>query len=106
MKRWHFAGGADSHGCSVSHRVPGSIGQRAYPGRVFPGKKMPGQMGNKKSKAQNLRIVAVESEQGLLLVSGSVPGARGSRVYVYPHATDFIKRVSAAAVSEVGSQTA
>ena len=93
MKRWHFAGGRDSHGCSVSHRVPGSIGQRAYPGRVFPGKKMPGHMGDKTITTKNLKIVGVEIEQNLILVRGNVPGAKNAQVSIYPRATDFADRV-------------
>lgn len=93
MKRWHFAGGRDSHGCSVSHRVPGSIGQRAYPGRVFPGKKMPGHMGDVTITTKNLKIVAVEAEQNLVLVRGNVPGAKNARVFIYPRVADFAGRV-------------
>lgn len=93
MKRWHFSGGPDSHGCSVSHRVPGSIGQRAYPGRVFPGKKMPGQMGDKTVTLKNLTVVGVEAEQGLVLIRGAVPGARGTKICIYPLAGDFEARV-------------
>jgi large subunit ribosomal protein L3 len=93
MKRWHFSGGADSHGCSVSHRVPGSIGQRAYPGRVFPGKKMPGQMGDQTVTLKNLSIAGVEVEQGLVLIRGAVPGARGTKICIYPLAGDFETRV-------------
>lgn len=93
MKRWHFAGGADSHGCSVSHRVPGSIGQRAYPGRVFPGKKMPGQMGDQTVTLKNLTVVGIELEQDLVLIRGAVPGARGAKICIYPLAGDFEARV-------------
>lgn len=93
MRRWNFAGGRDTHGCSLSHRVPGSIGQRAYPGRVFPGKKMPGHMGDETVTTKNLTIVGVEAEQNLVLIRGAVPGAKNSKVFLYPQAKDFSERV-------------
>jgi large subunit ribosomal protein L3 len=76
MKRYNFSGGAKSHGASVSHRAPGSIGNRADPGRVFPGKKMAGHMGSERVTVQNLRVLGVDTENGLLLVKGSVPGPK------------------------------
>lgn len=84
MKRHGFAGGYASHGTSVSHRAPGSIGQRQTPGRVFPGKRMAGRMGGERRTEENLRVVQVDPERNLLLVSGSVPGAPGGRVIVRP----------------------
>jgi large subunit ribosomal protein L3 len=84
MKRHNFAGGMASHGNSVSHRVPGSIGQRQTPGRVFPGKRMSGHMGVRRRTIENLKIVRVDSERNLLLVSGAVPGAPGGQVIVRP----------------------
>src|SRR5262245_58834375 len=84
MKRHNFAGGYASHGCSVSHRVPGSIGQRQTPGRVFPGKRMSGHMGVRRRTIENLKIVRVDAERNLLLVSGAVPGAPGGQVIVRP----------------------
>lgn len=93
MKRWGFGGGPDSHGASVSHRVPGSIGQRSYPGRVFPGKKLPGHMGDRTVTTKNLKVVGIEAEQNLLLVKGSVPGAKNSIVYIYSHAQGFVDRL-------------
>lgn len=84
IKRWHFSSNRDSHGNSRSHRKPGSTGQCQDPGRVFPGKKMPGQLGNKRKTSQNLRVVRVDSERNLLLVSGAVPGAPGNRVIIRP----------------------
>jgi len=84
MKRHGFAGGYASHGASVVHRSPGSIGQRQTPGRVFPGKRMAGRMGNAKRTNENLKVVQVDLERNLLLVSGSVPGAPGGRVVVRP----------------------
>jgi large subunit ribosomal protein L3 len=84
MKRHNFAGGYASHGASVSHRVPGSIGQRQTPGRVFPGKRMSGHMGVARRTAENLQVVRVDVERNLLLIRGAVPGAPGGEVYVRP----------------------
>jgi large subunit ribosomal protein L3 len=84
MKRHGFAGGYASHGASVVHRAPGSIGQRQTPGRVFPGKRMAGRMGNARRTEENLKVVQVDVERNLLLVSGSVPGAPGGRVVIRP----------------------
>ena len=84
MKRHNFAGGMASHGASVSHRVPGSIGQRQTPGRVFPGKRMSGHMGVVRRTIENLKVVRVDAERNLLLVSGAVPGAPGGQVIVRP----------------------
>jgi large subunit ribosomal protein L3 len=84
MKRHNFAGGYASHGASVSHRVPGSIGQRQTPGRVFPGKRMSGHMGVGRRTIENLKVVKVDAERNLLLVSGAVPGAPGGQVIVRP----------------------
>lgn len=84
MKRHGFAGGAASHGASVVHRAPGSIGQRQTPGRVFKGKRMAGRMGGVRRTVENLRVVEVDAGRNLLLVSGSVPGAEGGRVVVRP----------------------
>ena len=84
MKRHGFAGGYASHGNSVSHRAPGSIGQRQTPGRVFPGKRMAGRMGGVRRTEENLKVVQVDLERNLLLVSGSVPGAPGGRVVIRP----------------------
>ncbi len=82
MKRHHFAGGYASHGASVSHRVPGSIGQRQTPGRVFPGKRMSGHMGVVRRTTENLRVVGVDVARNLLLIRGAVPGAEGGDVIV------------------------
>ena len=84
MKRHGFAGGMASHGASVVHRSPGSIGQRQTPGRVFPGKRMAGRMGDERRTEENLKVVQVDLERNLLLVSGSVPGAPGGRVVIRP----------------------
>jgi large subunit ribosomal protein L3 len=84
MKRHNFAGGYASHGHSVSHRVPGSIGQRQTPGRVFPGKRMSGHMGVVRRTTENLTVVGVDAARNLLLISGAVPGAEGGQVVVRP----------------------
>jgi large subunit ribosomal protein L3 len=84
IKRWNFAGQDASHGNSVSHRVPGSIGQNQTPGRVFKGKKMSGHMGNRRVTEQNLVVVRVDAERNVLLVRGAVPGSAGANVYVRP----------------------
>ncbi len=84
IKRWNFRGQDNSHGNSVSHRVPGSIGQCQTPGRVFKGKKMSGHLGNAKVTTQNLEVVRVDAERNLLLVKGAVPGPAGGDVYIRP----------------------
>jgi large subunit ribosomal protein L3 len=82
MKRHNFAGGYASHGNSVSHRAPGSIGQRQTPGRVFKGRRMSGHMGVAQRTTENLRVVQVDLERNLLLIRGAVPGAEGGQVIV------------------------
>jgi large subunit ribosomal protein L3 len=84
IKRHNFRGQDRTHGNSLSHRVPGSIGQNQTPGRVFKGKKMAGQMGNVRVTAQNLEVVRVDAERNLLLIKGAVPGAAGGDVIVRP----------------------
>ena len=84
IKRHHFKMGDATHGNSLSHRAPGSIGQRQTPGRVFPGKKMAGHMGAVQQSMQNLEVVKVDAERGLIAVKGSVPGAPGGDVVVRP----------------------
>jgi large subunit ribosomal protein L3 len=84
MKRHNFAGGMKTHGNSLSHRAPGSIGQRQTPGRVFKGKRMSGHMGVKNRTIENLRIVEVDVPRNLLLISGAIPGSEGGRVIVRP----------------------
>jgi large subunit ribosomal protein L3 len=88
MKRWGFKGLRASHGVSVAHRSHGSTGNRQDPGRVFKGKKMAGHMGDRRVTVQNLEVVGIDRERGLLLVKGAVPGTRGGYVRV----TDAIKR--------------
>ncbi|MGK2940045.1 MAG: 50S ribosomal protein L3 [Immundisolibacter sp.] len=87
VRRWGFRGGDATHGNSLSHRAPGSIGQNQTPGRVFPGKKMAGQMGNVQRTQRNLEVIRVDVERGLLLVKGAVPGAEGGEVIVRATAT-------------------
>ncbi len=82
MKKYNFAGLEASHGVSISHRSPGSTGQRQDPGRVFPGKKMPGHMGAKQITKQNLEIVRIDEENDLIMIKGSVPGYAGSVVVI------------------------
>lgn len=82
LKRYHFAGQDRTHGNSLSHRAPGSIGQNQTPGRVFPGKKMSGHLGAVTRTAQNLEVVRVDAERNLLLVKGAVPGANNGDVIV------------------------
>jgi large subunit ribosomal protein L3 len=86
IKRWNFTMGDATHGNSLSHRSPGSIGQRQTPGRVFKGKKMSGHMGNVRQTMQNLEVVKVDVERGLIAIKGSVPGAPGGDVIVRPAA--------------------
>lgn len=83
VKRWGFSGGKNSHG-HMMHRRPGSIGQCQWPGEVNKGKKMPGHMGNKNRTVQNLSIVKIIEDKNIILVKGSLPGAKGSLVTVRP----------------------
>ena len=84
MKRYGFRGGDATHGNSISHRAPGSIGQCQTPGRVFKEKKMAGHMGDVQRTLQNLSVVRIDEERGLVLVKGSVPGAKGGDVIIRP----------------------
>ena len=84
IKRWNFRGQDNTHGNSVSHRAPGSIGQCQTPGRVFKGKKMSGHLGAERVTVQSLEVVRVDAERNLILVKGAVPGATGSDVVVRP----------------------
>src|SRR6185312_13003537 len=84
MKRHNFGGLPASHGVSVSHRSPGSIGQRQTPGRVFKGRRMSGHMGVVRRTTENLKVVQIDAERNLLLVRGAVPGAEGGQVIVRP----------------------
>lgn len=84
VKRWNFSTQDMTHGNSISHRAPGSIGQCQTPGRVFKGKKMAGHMGAERKTVQTLEIVRVDAERNLLLIKGAVPGATGGSVIVKP----------------------
>ena len=84
VKRWNFRTQDMTHGNSLSHRAPGSIGQCQTPGRVFKGKKMAGHMGAERVTTQNLEVVRVDAEKNLLLIKGAVPGATGGDVIVKP----------------------
>ena len=84
IKRWNFSSQRMTHGKSLSHRAPGSIGQNQSPGKVFKGKKMAGQLGNKRVTTISLELVRVDVENNLLLIKGAVPGATGSDVIVRP----------------------
>ncbi|MGO4281652.1 LSU ribosomal protein L3P [Cupriavidus sp. OV038] len=84
IKRYHFASGRASHGNSRSHNVPGSIGMAQDPGRVFPGKRMTGHLGDVTRTVQNLEIAKIDAERKLLLVKGAIPGSKGGKVVVTP----------------------
>jgi large subunit ribosomal protein L3 len=92
MKRYNFAGLEASHGVLKAHRSLGSTGQRELPGRVFKGKKMPGQMGNETLTVQNLKVFGVDAAENLVFVEGAVPGANGTFVMV----TDAVKKPGSA----------
>ncbi|MDP0588219.1 MAG: 50S ribosomal protein L3 [Candidatus Endonucleobacter bathymodioli] len=84
IKRWNFSMQDATHGNSLSHRAPGSIGQCQTPGRVFKGKKMCGHMGSERKTVQSLSIIRIDSERNLLLIKGALPGATGTDVIVKP----------------------
>ncbi|CAJ0883530.1 50S ribosomal protein L3 [Ralstonia thomasii] len=84
IQRYNFSSGRASHGNSRSHNVPGSIGMAQDPGRVFPGKRMTGHMGDVTRTVQNLEIAKIDAERKLLLVKGAIPGAKGGQVIVTP----------------------
>jgi large subunit ribosomal protein L3 len=84
IRRHHFSSNRASHGNSRSHNTPGSIGMAQDPGRVFPGKRMAGQHGNVTRTTQTLKVIRVDTERGLLLVKGCVPGADGGHIIVHP----------------------
>ena len=92
IKRYHFASGRASHGNSRSHNVPGSIGMAQDPGRVFPGKRMTGHLGDVTRTVQNLEIARVDAERQLLLVKGAIPGAKNGQVIVSPAVKVKVKR--------------
>jgi large subunit ribosomal protein L3 len=93
IKRYHFQMQDATHGNSLSHRAPGSIGQNQSPGHVFKGKKMAGHMGNARRTIQNLEVVRVDEENGVILIKGAVPGAKGSDVILRPAVKKRGKRI-------------
>jgi large subunit ribosomal protein L3 len=99
MKRWNFGGLRATHGVSVSHRSLGSTGNRQDPGRTFPGKKMAGHLGVETVTTQNLTVVRVDAERGLIMIRGAVPGAEGSYVKV----RDAVKRALPASAPKPGA---
>jgi large subunit ribosomal protein L3 len=99
IKRYGFSSNRASHGNSKSHNVPGSIGMAQDPGRVFPGKRMSGHLGSVQRTCQNLEILRLDSERGLLLIKGAIPGSRGGDVVVRP---SLKARDAAVATSPVG----
>ena len=84
IKRYNFKTQDATHGNSLSHRAPGSIGQNQTPGRVFKGKKMAGHMGHERCTVQNLELIKVDSERNLLMIKGAIPGAPGTKVEIIP----------------------
>jgi large subunit ribosomal protein L3 len=82
MKRWNFGGLRASHGVSVSHRSIGSTGNSQDPGKTFRGKKMPGHMGDRRITTQNVKVVRTDVERGLIMIQGSVPGAKGAWIMI------------------------
>ena len=92
IKRHNFSSGRASHGNSRSHNVPGSIGMAQDPGRVFPGKRMTGHMGDDTVTVQNLEIARIDADRKLLLVKGAVPGAKGGKVFVTPAVKTRLKK--------------
>ena len=92
IRRHHFSSNRASHGNSRSHNTPGSIGMAQDPGRVFPGKRMAGQLGNVTRTTQLLSVVRIDTERGLLLVKGCVPGADGGHIVVLPSVKTPIKK--------------
>ncbi len=104
IKRHHFRGGRATHGNSLSHRAPGSIGQRQTPGRVFPGKRMSGQLGNATRTQIGLEVVRIDAERNLLLVKGAVPGPKGQDVLIRPSVRRAKAKVAAKAEAPKGKK--
>jgi large subunit ribosomal protein L3 len=99
MKRHNFGGLRATHGVSVSHRSHGSTGQRQDPGKVFKGKKMAGHMGDRRVTTQNIKVVKTDVERGLIMVEGSVPGAKGGWIMI----RDAVKKPAHKDTPKVGS---
>jgi len=104
IKRHHFSSGPASHGNSVSHNKPGSIGQNQDPGRVFPGKRMAGHMGAASSTVQNVEIIRIDTERQLLLICGALPGSRGGDVTVRPTTRAVKATVAAKPAAKPGAK--
>lgn len=104
IKRHHFSSQRASHGNSRSHNAPGSTGMAQDPGRVFPGKRMAGQLGNVKRTTQSLEIVRIDPERQLLLIKGSVPGSKGGDLLVHPATKPRVKKVVVAAPAKGGKK--
>jgi large subunit ribosomal protein L3 len=104
IKRHNFSSQRASHGNSRSHNVPGSIGMAQDPGRIFPGKKMTGHMGDETVTMQNLDIVRVDEARSLLLVKGAVPGAKNGHVVVRPAVKARVRKTPAAAPAKKGAK--
>ena len=100
IKRHHFSSGDATHGNSLSHRTPGSTGQRQTPGRVFKGKRMAGHLGNARRTAQNLEVVRVDVERNLLLIRGAVPGGKGADLIIRPNARHTMPSTGAPSTGE------
>lgn len=99
MKRWNFGGLRASHGVSVSHRSIGSTGGRQDPGKTFKNKKMPGHMGDRRITTQNVKVVRTDVERGLIMIQGSVPGAKGAWIMI----KDAVKKPAPANLALPGS---
>ncbi len=113
MKRWNFGGLEATHGVSISHRSHGSTGQRQDPGRVFKGKKMAGHLGDERVTIQNLQVVETDAAQGLIVIHGAVPGAKGSYVVIQdavkkalPASAPYPAAVQKAAAAQVVAEAA
>lgn len=104
IKRHGFSSNRASHGNSRSHNVPGSIGMAQDPGRVFPGKRMSGHLGSVQRTTQNLEVLRIDAERGLLLIKGAIPGSKGGDVVVHPSLK--ISRIGAKPAVKVDAKAA
>tara|TARA_B110000263_G_scaffold195341_1_gene173719 strand:- start:344 stop:1048 length:705 start_codon:yes stop_codon:yes gene_type:complete len=104
IKRHHFTSNRASHGNSKAHNKPGSIGMCQDPGRVFPGKRMAGHLGNVRKTTQNLEVLRIDTERGLLLIKGAIPGSKGGDVLVHPSFKITSIKQPASKLAEVGKK--